>query len=171
MQRESRGKDIIQNDDFSKLIALGTDGATVMVGCRNGLGEKMKEHNKCLVQVHCVAHRLNLAASQASKGLDYFEDYKRYIHQLYKFYSDSSVRYDKLRELQELLHGNVQQVPEGTSVRWLSIESAVKMIYKYIDAIILSLEDDMDKTGKACGLWNFFSKSLFLLITAYMIDI
>jgi len=40
-------EDIIQNDDFSKLIALGTDGATVMVGCKNGLGEKMKEHNKC----------------------------------------------------------------------------------------------------------------------------
>ncbi|KAJ8303281.1 hypothetical protein KUTeg_019677 [Tegillarca granosa] len=122
-------KDVIKNNDYSSLMWLGTDGASVMVGCRNGLGVKMKtEYNNKLVQVHCVAHRLNLAASQVSTGIPYMEDYKRYIQLLYKFYSDSSVRYDKLRELQTLLHGKVKQVPEGTSVRWLSVESAVKMI-------------------------------------------
>ena len=76
-----------------------------------------------------------------------------------------------MRELQKWLHGKVQQVPEVTSVRWLSIEIAMKMIFKNIDAIILSLEDDKDKTGKAAGLWKYFSTSLFLLITALMIDV
>ncbi|XP_033725145.1 zinc finger protein 862-like [Pecten maximus] len=122
-------KDLVQHDDFSKLIGLGTDGASVMIGCKNGLGVKLKAKNEELVQVHCVAHRLNLAASQAGKGIPYLEDYKTFIHSLYKFYNDSSFRYDKLRELQELLHGKAKQVPEGTSVRWLSVEAAVKMIY------------------------------------------
>ena len=80
------------------------------------------------------------------------------------------VRYTHLKQLQQMLHGNTQQVPEGTSVRWLSVESAVKMIYKHYDSIIMSLENDKDKTGKAAGLWSFFATSLFVLITALLID-
>lgn len=162
---------IIQDGDYSSLMGLGTDGAAVMVGCRNGLGVKLKEKNDKLLQVHCIAHRLNLAASQASKGIDYMQDYHRYIQQLYRFYSDSQVRYDKLRELQTLLHGEVKQVPEGTSVRWLSVESAVKMIFDNYDAILMSLEDDKDKTGKAAGIWKFMATSMFVLITALLVDV
>ena len=88
-----------------------------MVGYRNGVGVKMKALNNKLLQVHCVAHWLNLAASQASNNIQYLEDYRRYIQILYIFYSDSEVRYTKLRDLQQLLHGRVQQVPEGTTVR------------------------------------------------------
>ena len=79
-------------------------------------------------------------------------DYRDFIHSLYRFYADSSVRYDKLRELQVIFHGNVKQVPEGTSVRWLSVEAAVKMVFQYFDSIIMSLEDDKDSTGKAKGI-------------------
>lgn len=111
-------------------------------------------------QVHCVTHRLNLAASQASHGIQYLEDYKSNIQSLYRFYTDSSVRYDKLRELQQLLHGKIKQVPEGTSVRWLSVESAVRMIYNYFDSIVLSLESDKDRTGKAAGLYRFVASAL-----------
>lgn len=61
------------------------------------------------------------------------------IHSLYQFYSDSSVRYDKLRELQTVLSGKTKQIVEPTSVRWLSIESAVKMILDSYCAIMLPL--------------------------------
>lgn len=70
-----------------------------------------------------------------------------------------------------MLHGEVRQIPEGTSVRWLSVEAAVRMIYKFYDSIILSLEDDKDSTGKAKGIWLFLSTSLFILITALLVDI
>ena len=160
-----------KNNNYTPLMGLETDGAAVMVGCRNGLGMKLKEKNKMLSQVHCVAHRLNLAASQASKDIHYMQDYHRYIQILYHFFSDSQARYDKLRDLQVLLHGEKAQVPESTSVRWLSIESAVKMILKYFDAIVLALVDDMDRKGKASGLWKFFTSSVFLLVTALLIDV
>ena len=162
---------IIEDGNYSSLVGLGTDGAAVMVGCRNGLGVRLKELNNKMVQVHCVAHRLNLAVSQAGKSIDYMQDYHMYIQTLYRFFSDSQVRYDKLRDLQTLLHGEVKQVPEGTSVRWLSVESAVKMIYEHYDALVMTLEDDKDKTGKAAGLWKFIATSLFLMITALLIDI
>lgn len=65
----------------------------------------------------------------------------------------------------------MKQIPEGTSVRWLSTESAVKMIYKYFDCIILSLENDADKTGKATGIYQFVASAKFLLCTALLIDV
>ena len=64
-------KGVIQDGDYSALMGLGTDGASVMVGCHNGVGAKLKEKSEKLVQVHCVAHRLNLAAPQASKNINY----------------------------------------------------------------------------------------------------
>ena len=88
----------------------------------------MKQFNNILIQVHCVAHRLNLAASQASKDIDYLDQYKECKNSVYKFYSNSSVRYDKLKEIQQLMHGKVKQVVEPSSVRWLSVEACVSSI-------------------------------------------
>ncbi|XP_067031378.1 uncharacterized protein C17orf113-like [Acropora muricata] len=62
-------KGLVQGDDYSRIVGLGTDGAAVMTGRHNGLGVKLKQLNNILIQVHCVAHRLNLAASQASKDI------------------------------------------------------------------------------------------------------
>ena len=84
-------KGIIENNNYGKLMGLGTDGAAVMTGCRNGVGMKLKQLNDKMVQVHCVAHRLNLAASQASNEIKYMEDYRRYIQTLHRYYSDSEV--------------------------------------------------------------------------------
>ena len=128
----------MQGDDYSRIVGLGTDGAAVM----NGLGVKLKQLNNILIQVHCVAHRLNLAASQASKDIDYLGQYRECINSIYKFYSNSSVRYDKLKEIQQLMHGKVKQVVEPSSVRWLSVEACVKMIFEYFDSLVMSLEKE-----------------------------
>ena len=61
----------ITDDNVSKLLELGTEGASVMTGRLNGLGAKLKQRNPKLTQVHCVAHRLNPAASQAGKDINF----------------------------------------------------------------------------------------------------
>ncbi|KAG1653606.1 Transmembrane protein C17orf113 [Nymphon striatum] len=160
------------NDNISKCMGLGTDGASVMTGRLNGLGARLKRRNPKLTQVHCAAHRLNLASSQAGKAIPYMSEYHRHIGILYRYYKDSSVKYDKLRELQDILHGNRKQVKKPTSVRWLSIESAVTMILKSYDAILLSVENaDAKKDPKAVALHRFMATSLFLLITALLADV
>ena len=160
----------ITDDTVSKLLGLGTDGASVMTGRLNGLGAKLKRRNPKLTQVHCVAHRLNLAASQAGKDINFCKRYHEMIHSLYKFYSDSSVRYDRLRELQELLIGKATQMTEPTSVRWLSVEAAVKAIFANYAPVYQSLESE--KTGgKADGLLKFVSTVKFVLFTVLLIDI
>ena len=155
--------------NFHTVFGLGTDGASVMTGRLNGLGAKMKRKNKHLIHVHCVAHRLNLAVSQAGRGIEHCKKYHSTIHSLYKFYSDSSVRYDKLRELQNILRGKSKQITEPSSVRWLSVEAAVKMIFESYGPILLSL--DNDKSPNAVGLYKFIANSLFVLTTAFLIDV
>ena len=164
-------KHLVLGDDYSRIVGLGTDGAAVMTGHHNGLGVKLKQLNNILIQVHCVAHRLNLAASLASKGIDYLEQYKGNINTIYKFYSNSSVRYDKLKEIQKLMHGKVKQVVEASSVRWLSVEACVKMIFKYYDSLVMSLENERSSNATAVGIWEFTASTLFLLTTALLIDV
>lgn len=74
---------VVQGDNYSRTVGLETDGAAVMTGRHNGLGIKLKQLNNILKQVHCVAHRLNLAAPQASKDIDYLEQYKGKVNTIY----------------------------------------------------------------------------------------
>ena len=166
-----KDKGIVQGDDYSRIVGLGTDGAAVMTGRHNGLGVKLKQLNNILIQVQCVAHRLNLAASQASKDIDYLEQYKERLSSIYKFYSNSSKRYDKLKEIQQLMHGKVKQVVEPSSVRWLSVAACVKMIIEYYDSLVMSLENEKDSNATAVWIWQFTASALFLLTSALLTDV
>ena len=166
-----KDKGILQGDDYSRIVGLGTDGAAVMTGRYNGLGVRLKQLNNILIQVHCVAHSLNLAASQASKDIDYLEQYKERLSSIYKFYSNSRKRYDELKEIQQLMHGKVKQVVEPSSVRWLFVEACVKMIFEYYDSLVKSLENETDSNVTAVGIWQFTASALFLLTSALLIDV
>ena len=61
----------ISAEHLSNVYGLGTDGPPVMVGRHNGVGVRLQRRSQHLIQVHCVAHRLNLAASQAAKDIAY----------------------------------------------------------------------------------------------------
>ena len=55
-----------------KLIAFSTDGASSMVGCENGFFILLKNDIKNLILTHCIAHRVALATSDASKKFPEF---------------------------------------------------------------------------------------------------
>ena len=41
-----------------KIMGLGTDGASVMTGTKEGMTGHMKRKNPMMINVHCIAHRL-----------------------------------------------------------------------------------------------------------------
>ena len=55
-----------KNIDITKMVGIGTDGASVMTGRKNGVVVKLKEMAPSLIGVHCAAHRCSLASSQAA---------------------------------------------------------------------------------------------------------
>ena len=49
--------------NIKKLVAIGTDNASVMVGVHNGVYKRLKTKNSSLNLIKCVCHSLQLAIS------------------------------------------------------------------------------------------------------------
>ena len=71
--------------DINKLRGFASDGAPVMVGCRTGVAKQLKEASPSLISVHCVNHRLALAASHAAVNIPYLQRFKTNLYNLFLF--------------------------------------------------------------------------------------
>ena len=61
------------------------------------------------------------------------------------------MRYNKLKEMHQLMHQKVKQVVEPSSVRWLSVETCIRMIFEYYDSLVMSLENEKSSNATAVG--------------------
>ncbi|XP_069110144.1 zinc finger protein 862-like [Argopecten irradians] len=87
---------------LNKLIGMGSDGASVMVGRKTGVATQLKTVNPELINIHCVAHRLALASAQATDNIPYLRKFKDIMQQLFRFYQNSAVRMSGLKEIEEI---------------------------------------------------------------------
>jgi hypothetical protein len=72
-----------------KLKGFGSDGASVNLGSRGGMATLIKRQCPHLVIVHCIAHRLELAANSAIKHHRIIKEIQDLLHFLYKHYQYS----------------------------------------------------------------------------------
>ena len=77
----------------TKLVALGTDGASVMVGKHTGVVQRLREKVKrsCLIGGHCNEHKLELAYKDAVSDIPLYNKIYQFLHTLYAFYKISNV--------------------------------------------------------------------------------
>ena len=115
---------------YEKVAGLGSDGAAVMTGVRNGVGVQLKQVYPLLVHVHCLAHRLTFVVSQAAGEIPQLKAYQLDINNIYQHYRYSAVRYNKLREIQQVVDETPVTLKQPSSVRWLSLDHAVDAINK-----------------------------------------
>ena len=72
---------------MSRLVGFGSDGASVMTGRHSGVATRIKNRQPIVTSIHCVAHRLALAASQAGERVKFVQDtFKPTLRQLFYFY-------------------------------------------------------------------------------------
>jgi hypothetical protein len=71
-----------------KLIATGSDGASVTIGKNKSVTALLKRDVPHLIKMHCVNHRLELGALDAIKDRDaeMFADIKSLLLRLHKHY-------------------------------------------------------------------------------------
>ena len=113
------------------VVGIGTDGAAVMTGCKNGLAVKLQNSGAMyLTQIHCAAHRVSLALSQAAKSITIINDIEITLSQLYHFFDDSPVRASALRLISEINENSEIKLKEPKQIRWLSFYEAVDAILK-----------------------------------------
>lgn len=148
--------DIIERKDIniSRLRGFGSDGAPVMVGTRSGVAKRLKDQFPKLISIHCVKHRLALAAAHAADGIPYIVKFKATIQTLFLFYQNSPVRMAGLHAIQMVLADPVIKLKQAKDVRWLSHETAISSILSTMPSLIASLEREASerKEPAAVGL-------------------
>ena len=158
---------------ITDVLGFGSDGANVMTGVNNGVGKKLKDQSPKAVQIHCVAHRLALAASYAAKSVEYLKEYQSTITQIFNFYQYSAVRYNKIRELRQIMRVKVKKFKKPTSVRWLSTGEAVETLREAWPCLVLGLdfEASHNKSPEAKGILKKVGTYLFLTVTCLVCDV
>ncbi len=148
----------------SKFCAFGSDGAAVMVGRSNCVAVRLRSHSPKLIQVHCVNHRLALAASQASDSVPYLKQFKSILQTLFYFYQNSPVRMASLHAIQEILNDPVIKCKQAKDVRWLSHDKAIKAIVSSLPSLLVSLDREASEKGEpiATGLLKFMKTYKFV---------
>ena len=78
--------------DKEKLRGIGTDGASTMMGCHNGVVAHLKALTPAAIGVYCAAHRLNLASVQAGDSIPYIKRFNSIVRLLYDYFQNSAVQ-------------------------------------------------------------------------------
>ncbi|XP_053372932.1 zinc finger protein 862-like [Mercenaria mercenaria] len=164
-----------KNIPLDKVVTLASDGASVMTGRKGGVGVKLKELAPLLIQIHCVVHRLALAAGQACRDVPMLDEYQTTVKSVYKHFSLSAVRYNKLRTLMSVLEDDNHKfvtLKEPASFRWLSLGKAVDAIYEVYPVLYQALEHEAaEGNAEAKGLLNKLRSVNFVLVTGFLKDV
>ena len=126
--------------DICRLVGMATDGASVMVGCQEGVVTSIKALVPTLVATHCSAHRLSLAACEASNAVASVKRFEEILNQTYTFFSRSSVRTAELQEMQTVLEEPHLKLQRPTETRWLSHQNAIDALRRSFKAVHATLE-------------------------------
>ncbi|XP_033977285.1 zinc finger protein 862-like [Trematomus bernacchii] len=158
---------------LSSVIGLGSDGASVMMGKRAGVGALLKRESAFCIQVHCVAHRVALAALDAAKAVDQVGVYKRTVSSVYSFYKHSASRTNRLRQMTAALGDeDVKSLKQQCAVRWLSLHRAVEGIKLNWPALVMELhEEAVGGNAQAKGILGQIQPYCFIAWTHALADV
>ena len=155
---------------WSKVVCFSSDGASVMLGRINGLAAKLGQLNTTMVCIHCAGHRLTLAVSQATDGIPYFTRFKANVKSLFNFFHYSAVRFNRLREIQDLFDERQVRITEWHSIGWLSLQRAVSTIIKMYGPLVATLKNETVRNLVTEGIHLFITKAKFVLVSAVVLD-
>ncbi|XP_036001453.1 zinc finger protein 862-like [Fundulus heteroclitus] len=133
--------DQVSDDCGSKLVAIGTDGASVMTGSKNGVVSKLKGDKSYIIGIHCMAHRLELSFSDAMRSNLIFQKVEDLLCGLYTFYHTSPLNRAKLINSFQAL-GHISLVPTRIGgTRWVGhLLRALDHFLQGYQGLVLHLE-------------------------------
>ena len=108
-------------DDFIKtMIAMGSDGASVMLGSERGVAALLKKNAPWLIAVHCYGHRLELAFKDVIKKVPLLERMNVLLYDLFYFYHRSPLNRANLKAGYKAAGVNLSLVPIRVGgTRWV----------------------------------------------------
>ncbi|XP_070562438.1 zinc finger protein 862-like [Ptychodera flava] len=159
--------------NFDNLVGIGTDGAAVMTGKHNGVVKRLQQVATSAIGIHCCAHRLQLASTQAASSVPFVKKFTTIVRQLYDYFNNSAVRMAGLHAVQTALDQSVLNPIEPSSTRWLSMEASVRRLKDTFVSVLISLEREGEERGdaKAIGLFHLMSTYRFISTMLLLCDL
>lgn len=122
--------------EVTKVGGMASDGASVMLGCNNGVAAKLKAIVPSVIVAQCVCYWLALACADSNKELSYIEKITSYLTELWKLFEYSKQKMAVFMKTQlnlcnfQLLPNvkrkTAKKIKKACKTRWLSTDSAVK---------------------------------------------
>ncbi|CAI7817276.1 unnamed protein product [Closterium sp. NIES-54] len=127
--------------ELAKIAGMSTDGASVMMGSKNGLVARLRLRIPHLVSSHYIAHRYALAAKDAADAIPEFDMVDGLIRQVAEYLGRSSPWHQRFLELQELFTATNLELQGIHQVRWLSRGDAILRTVAVFPALIVMLSE------------------------------
>ena len=139
------------NDWKQALVHMGTNDASVYTGRHNGVVAKLTQEIPWLTGIHCVAHKLELAALDALKTESALGEVKEMLKGIYKYYKYYPKALREVREVASFLEGDFILPVNNLGTRWLPhMQRALTALLRNYQAIIVHFNDTAaDRRGSA----------------------
>uniref|UniRef100_A0A3P9JP33 DUF4371 domain-containing protein n=1 Tax=Oryzias latipes TaxID=8090 RepID=A0A3P9JP33_ORYLA len=145
------------------LIGFCSDGASVMLGVKSGVGKLLKDDFPSIVLWHCLNHRLELAVDQALDKTGGTKDFQAFLDSLYSLYSQSPKNMRELSECAHNLHITLKRIGRVFSVRWVASSwRAVNAVWQSYSTLAQHFQKFSGLLSKLCTV--HFLKSLALMV-------
>lgn len=163
-----------------KTVALGADGANVMLGEISGVYGLLKQEIPHIMKVHCVAHRLELSFADTLSDVPVLKDVKEMLQGIWKHYHYSAKAVRELKELAESMEVRAYKAIKADGTRWVPhMQRALNILLsKNFQVVVLHFQDTSQARdasnqmqGRAVNYSKKFTSYKFVAIMHLLLDI
>ena len=163
-----------------KTVALGADGANVMLGEISGVYGLLKQEIPHIMKVHCVAHRLELSFADTLSDVPVLKDVKEMLQGIWKHYHYSAKAVRELKELAESMEVRAYKAIKADGTRWVPhMQRALNILLsKNFQVVVLHFQHTSQARdasnqmqGRAVNYSKKFTSYKFVAIMHLLLDI
>lgn len=126
------------NDQYLRenWVSFVSDGASVLLGKKNGVAKRLKDLYPLIFSWHCLNHRLELAVHDSIKDIGALNHFKSFIDSLYVLYNASPKNQNELRNVCNELDILFLKLGRVLDVRWVASSwRAINVVWKTFPAL------------------------------------
>jgi hypothetical protein len=143
------GAGVGAGDLSSRLLCFGADGVTVFQGARTGVTVQLaQKYAPFSIGVHCMAHRVNLAARTLS-STEVFQSTEKLMAKAHAFFNHSPKRLSEFQKLADVIDTKGLRPLKNVATKWVSLLEPLRRILSEYCTLIAKMHQDRADSADA----------------------
>jgi hypothetical protein len=156
---------------MDRVVCFCSVGASVMTGCKSGVGVRLQELNPFAQCVHCIAHRLALCCADSADDMDYPDMAESVVNNISSFFNRSGKRVHELQRVAKEFGAGRTKIVKSGKTRWLSRAGCVEVLLQLFVPLIQLFQNLSSSDDVAAALHQSASGYLFVGVVCGMADL